>query len=204
MGSTASNVVVPRTHRWAAVWATILTLTLLDVDHGAGGASSVPTPAEITDRVVAARAAARVVSADVELRLHVHKHVTQSPDCTFTAALRFEQGRPIIQLKQRSPGVTCAIVERQGLGPLFRSLEPLEAFFARFDLSVIDQKLVCGVIPEGTVNYAWGDMETTQTYDRLNNALALTRQVLYSPRYDASLELVYSDFGFALRERWAR
>ncbi len=142
MGSTASNMVVPRTRRWAAVWATILTLTLLGVDHGAGGASSVPTPGEIIHRVLMARAAARVASADVQLRLYVHKPVLPPPDCTFAGTLRVEQGRPIIRLGERSPAAICAIVERRGLGPLFKSLEPLETFFARFELSVLDQELV--------------------------------------------------------------
>jgi hypothetical protein len=192
------------------------------------GASSSPDPAELVHRVTTTTwAANHVVSADVRLRLYVHKPVSsQPPDCTFSGKLRMEQGAPIVRLGQRSPGATCAIVEQRGLAPLFKSLEPLEDFFARFDLSVVDQKLVGneqyyrvqgrahdpkgdphafiawidydrGVVPEGTINYAWGDMETRQTYERTNNAPVLTRQVLYSPHYNASLELVYTNFEFA-------
>ena len=161
--------------------AALLTVASIGADHGWSAASPVPAPAEIINRVVAAWAAARVLSADVGLSLHVDKPVTQQPDCTFAGTLRVEQGRPMVQLGQRSPGATCAIVESRGLGPLFISLEPLETFFARFDLSVLAQKLVDdnhyylvqgtardpkgdphgfiawidydrGVIPEGTVN----------------------------------------------------
>jgi hypothetical protein len=152
--------------------------------------------------------------------------VTQPPNCTFTGTLRVEQGRPVIQVGQRSAGATCAIAEHRGLEPLFKSLEPLETFFARFDLSVLDQKLADndqyyqvqgksrdpkgdphgfiawvdydrGTISEGIINYAWGEMDTKQTYDRINDALVLTRQLLYAPHYDASLEIAYSHFGFA-------
>lgn len=212
--------------RWTLVWAALVMAIAFSADRVSTAASPGPAPEEITDRVSAAHAAARVASADVNLTLYVHKPLTQPPDCTFTGKLRVEQGRWIIRLGQRSAGATCAITEHRGLEPLFRSLEPLEIFFARFDLSVVDQKLVDddryyrvqgkardpkgdphgfiawidydrGIIPEGTVNYAWGDMDTTQTYDRIAGALVLTRQVLYARGYDASLEVVYSNFGFA-------
>jgi hypothetical protein len=215
-----------RIRRWALVGAAILAVTVLSVDRGSKAASSVPAPEEISHRISTAMAAARVASAAVQLRLYVHKPVTPPPDCIFAAALRVEQGRPLVVLGERSPGATCAIVERRALQPLFKGLEPLEVFLGRFELSVLDHKLVDGdryyriqgiardpkgdphgfiawidydrgVIPEGTINYAWGDMDTRQTYDRINDALVLTRQVLYSPHYNVSLELLYSHFAFA-------
>jgi hypothetical protein len=207
-------------------WATAVVATVLSAHPVLGAPSSTPEPADIVHRVTATWAASHVVSADVGMGLYVHKPVSsQPPDCTFSGKLHVEQGAPIVQLGQRSPGSTCKIVEQRALGPLFKSLEPLENFFARFDLTVVDQKLVendqyyrvqgrsrdpkgdphgliawidydRGTVPEGTVNYAWGDMDTRQTYDRVNNALVLTRQVLHSPHYNASLELMYSNFQF--------
>jgi hypothetical protein len=226
MAPERRRIDVQKTRGRVLVWAAVLTVTAFSPNRISSAASPIPNPEEIVQRVSTARAATRVVSADLELRLHVHKPVTQPPDCSFSGTLRVEQGHPTIQLGQRPPGVTCAIVERRGLQPLFKSLEPLETFFARFELSVLDQKLVDndhyyrvqgkahdpkgdphglmawidydrGVIPEGTINYAWGDMDTKQTYDRMNDALVLTRQVLYSPHYNASLEIVYRNFGFA-------
>jgi hypothetical protein len=213
--------------RIVLLWAAAIVAVVFSTHCVFGAPSSIPDPAEIVHRVTTTWAASHIVSADVGLRLYVHKPVSSPPpDCTFSGKLHVEQGSPIIQLGQRSPGATCAIVERRGLGPLFRSLEPLETFLGRFDLSVVDQKLEgndhyyrvqgkahdpkgdphgfiawidydLGVIPEGTINYGWGDMDTQQIYDRINNAPALTRQVLYSPRYNASLELVYTNFEFA-------
>jgi len=217
---------VPGMRRWVLVWFVLLMAAMYGADYGSPAAAGTPTAEEITQRVAQTRAAARVASADVKLKLFVRKSTTQPPDCTFGGTMRVEEGRPIVQLATRSPGTTCAIVERRALGPLFKSLEPLETFFARFELSVLNQKHPAndqyyrvqgkardpkgdpkgflawmdygrGTIVEGTINYAWGDMDTTQTYDRINNALVLTQQVLYSPKYNTWLELTYSNFGFA-------
>jgi len=207
-------------------WVTAVVAIVCSTHRVLGAPSSMPDTADIVHRVMSTWSASHIVSADVGMRLYVHKPVSsQPPDCTFSGKLHMEQGAPIVQLGQRSPGSTCKIVEQRALGPLFKSLEPLENFFARFDLTVVDQNLVendqyyrvqgrshdpkgdphgliawidydRGTVPEGTINYAWGDMDTQQTYDRVTNALVLTRQVLHSPHYNASLELVYSNFGF--------
>lgn len=226
MGSSATKMRVPAISKCALVCGAILIGAFFSGESGVKAASPVPAAGEITQRVVTARAATHVASADVALRLYVKKPLTEPPNCTFAGSLRMEQGRPNIQLAQRSPGVTCSMAENRGIKPLFNSLEPLEAAFARFDLTVLDQKLVgndhyyrvqgkardpkgdpdgfvawvdydLGTIPEATINYSWGDMEATQTYGRVNKALVLTRQVLFSPKYGASLELIYSNFQFA-------
>ena len=77
----------------------------------------------------------------------MHKPVPQPPDCTFTGALRVEQGRPAIQIGHDPKG------------------DP-HGFIAWVDYGR-------GVIPEGTVNYAWGDMDTKQTYARIIDVLLL-------------------------------
>jgi hypothetical protein len=176
-------------------------------------------------RVAAAQAAAGVASADVELKLRVHKAATEPPDCLFTGTLRVAQGHSTLQILQRSAGSTCALANKYA-GRLFdNSEEPLESFLARFEFTLIDQKLVGddhyyliqgtardpngnphalkawidddrAIIPEGTISYAWGNIDTRQTYTRLNNAWILTRQFLYTPRFDASLEIEYRNFTF--------
>jgi hypothetical protein len=117
------------------------------------------------------------------------------------------------------------MAESRGLRPLFSDLEPLDTFVAKFQLSVIDQKVVDGrtfyhvkgvardpkvdprafvawvdydhgTIPEDTLNYSWADMYETQTYDRLNNAFVLKQQVLFVKRYNVSLRITYSNFQF--------
>ena len=205
--------------------ALILAGPLPGARRGVRAASSAPTPEEIARRVVTARSDARLASADMALALYPHTPGSKPPSCTFTATLRVDQGRPIVQLDTRSSDTKCGMVESRGLRPLFRSLEPLDTFVAKYQLSVIDQKVVDGrahyrvkgvaedpkgdprgfaawvdydrgTIPENTLNYSWADMDTTQTYDRLNNAFVLTQQVLFVKRYDVSLQITYSNFKF--------
>jgi hypothetical protein len=54
-----------------------------------------------------------------------------------------------------------------------------------------------GLWDEGTITYSWGEVTTKQKYARMQNAWVMTYQYLYSKRFDASLEVVYSDFRFA-------
>lgn len=195
-----------------------------------GIAAAAPAPEDLVRHVVAAFAAAGVVSADAELRLRVHKAATQPPDCVFTGVLRVEQGQQTLRIQQRSAGVTCAAVDRYALGRLFEGQEPLESFLARFDFTVLGQKLVDdehyyllqgtardpkgnphrltvwidddrGLVPDGTISYAWGDIDTQQTYARLNDAWILTRQFLFARRFDASLEINYRNFSVTHAQR---
>ena len=54
-----------------------------------------------------------------------------------------------------------------------------------------------GLWGEGTLTYSWAQVETKQKYMRLQNTWVLTYQYLYSKKYDASLEAVFSNFQFA-------
>lgn len=209
------------------VWAvSVLAAVPFAACRGVRAASPGPTVAEIAQRVLAVREASRVASADVHITVYVDKPVTGRPNCTFAATMHVDQGRSIIQLGQRPLGLTCVIVERRGLRPLFKSVEPLEAFFAGFSLSVVGQKTdgaeqyyliqgrardpkgdprgftalidyTRGVIVGGTTDYAWGDMRITQTYARIHGAWVLTEQVLFAPRYNATVKIVYRHFRFA-------
>ena len=205
--------------------ALVLAGPLPGARRGVRAASSAPTPAEIVQRVVNARSDARLASADMAIAMYSHMPGPKPPLCTFTATLRVDRGRPIVQLGTRSPGLQCAMAESRGLRPLFSDLEPLDMFVAKYQLSVIDQKVVNGrtyyhvkgiardhkrdprgfvawvdydrgIIPENTLNYSWADMDTTQTYDRLNNAFVLAQEVLFVKRYNVSLKITYSNFRF--------
>ncbi len=215
---------VHNARRLALVWAITFVAASLGL-RTLPGTAATPAPEEIVKRVVAAQAAAGVVSANVELGLRVHKAATQPADCVFTGVLRVEQGHQSLQIQQRPTGLACQMADRYALGRLFEGQEPLESFLARFDFSVLGEKLVDGdhyylvqgiardpkgnphglmawidddraVVPEGTISYAWGDIETEQTYARLNDAWILTRQFLFARRFDASLEINYHDFTF--------
>jgi hypothetical protein len=54
-----------------------------------------------------------------------------------------------------------------------------------------------GLWLQGTLTYSWGQVDTKQDYTRLQNVWVLTYQYLYSKQYDASLEVLYSNFQFA-------
>jgi hypothetical protein len=54
-----------------------------------------------------------------------------------------------------------------------------------------------GLITEGTLEYDWGTVDTEQRYTRVNGAWVLAYQVLRSARFDATLEIIYSNFRFA-------
>lgn len=54
-----------------------------------------------------------------------------------------------------------------------------------------------GLWDEGTITYSWGEVDTKQKYAFMQNAWVLSYQYLYSKRFGASLEVVYSDLRFA-------
>ena len=54
-----------------------------------------------------------------------------------------------------------------------------------------------GVWEEGTLTYSWGQVDTRLKYTYLENTWMLTYQYLYSKKYDASLEAVFSNFQFS-------
>jgi hypothetical protein len=53
-----------------------------------------------------------------------------------------------------------------------------------------------GLWQEGTLTYSWAEVDVKMKYTRLENAWVLTYQYLYSKKYDASLEAVFSNFQF--------
>src|SRR5215472_17965651 len=100
--------------RVVLLWAAAIVGIVFSTPRVFGAPSSIPDPAEIVHRVTTTWGASHIVSADVGMRLYVHKPVSsEPPDCTFSGKLHVDQGAPIVQLGQRSPGSTCKIVEQR-------------------------------------------------------------------------------------------
>jgi hypothetical protein len=52
-------------------------------------------------------------------------------------------------------------------------------------------------VTEGTLEYSWGSIDIEQKYTLMNGAWMVTDQLLHTTRFDASLEILYSNFRFA-------
>jgi hypothetical protein len=120
----------------------------------------------------------------------------------------------------------CWAVNRYVLGQLFEASEPMEAFLRRFEFLVLGEKVAGndhyyllqgkardpnnnprsmigwvdyerGLITDGTVEYNWGTIESEQRYTRQTGAWLLAHQFLRASRFDATLEIMYSNFRFA-------
>ncbi len=54
-----------------------------------------------------------------------------------------------------------------------------------------------GLVTDGFLEYSWGTIDTEQRYSRVQGAWMVIYQYIYTSRFDASLEVSYSDFRFA-------
>jgi hypothetical protein len=207
-----------RTH----VVAVLAALLLL-----APAAEAAPSARDILHRVLSVNAnTPNVTSADVVFRLRVKKPVNDHPDCEFNGSMQLQDGRQSLRVGQRTAGLLCWAVNQYVLGQLFEGSEPMESFLQRFDFRVLGEKLVGGgryylvqgkardtnnnprsmigwidyergLITDGTLEYTWGTIDTEQRYERVNGAWVLMRQLVHASRFDATLEISYSNFRFA-------
>jgi hypothetical protein len=51
-----------------------------------------------------------------------------------------------------------------------------------------------GLLTEGTLIYRWGTVDFQQEYAPLNGGWLLAHQYIYTSRFDASVEVTYSNF----------
>jgi hypothetical protein len=166
-----------------------------------------------------------IVFADAEFRLRVMKPVGDPPDCVFKGRAQVVSGQPTVRITDRTGGPICWAVGRYVIGRPFEGSERLERFLSRFDFEVLGRKLVGndryylvqgkakdpanqpraligwidydeGLLMEETVEYSWGRIDSTQGYARVDNVWVLTRQYLYTPRFETSLEIVYRNVRF--------
>jgi len=192
-------------------------------------AVSVPAAGEILQRMLTTIAAMpEVVSADAELRLRIVKSLTAPPDCVFRGTVRVTGGHPKVRIGGHTYGLLCWAVDRYVIGRQFEGSEPLERFLARFTFEVLGEKLVGngryyllqgraresgsdpgamigwidfdrGLLVDDTVTYSWGRIDTVQSYTQMGRMWMPTYQILHAPRFDASMEIVYSNFQFGSR-----
>ncbi|HLW61592.1 MAG TPA: hypothetical protein VKV57_16950 [bacterium] len=168
----------------------------------------------------------RVVSADAEFRLRVGKALSAPPDCVFHGTVKVVRAHPTVRIGGRTVGLLCWIADRYVIGRGFEATERLESFLSRFKFDVLGEKIVehdryylvegqakdprndpramigwidfdQGLLAEGTVRYFWGSIDTKQRYTRMQRIWMLTYQYLYSPRFNASMEILYSHILFS-------
>ncbi|HTD45909.1 MAG TPA: hypothetical protein VK881_01440 [bacterium] len=206
--------------------AAIIVLTL---PGRTAAAVPVPPAQEILQRMLTTIAALpEVVSADAELRLRIVKSPTAPPDCVFRGTVKVTGGHPTVRIGGHTFGLLCWAVDRFVIGRQFEGSEPLERFLARFTFEVLGEKLVGngryyllqgkardsgndpsamigwidfdrGLLVDGTVMYSWGRIDTAQSYTQMGRMWMPTYQILHAPRFDASMEIVYSNFQFDSR-----
>lgn len=183
-----------------------------------------PTPGQILYRVLAAQAhGPATASADAALRLRIHKPLTAAPDCEFGGTLQLDHGRQTLAVNQGGSSFVCLVANQMAVGRLFDSGQPLETVPAQFSFQVTGKKEVDGhpyylvrgtardpsnnikslmawvdydrgLVTSGTAEYGWGRLDTQQQFTRINGTWILTHQYLYTPKFDASLEIDYTNF----------
>lgn len=193
----------------------------------ATGAGASLSAREILYRVLTANAGTPdVSSADAQFKLRVKKPVADPPDCEFEGTMQLQGGQQSLRVGRRTGGLLCWAVDQYVLGQLFEASEPLANFLKRFEFRVLGEKLVGndhhyliqgtardpqnnpramtgwvdyerGLVTDGLLEYTWGTVDTEQRYARVQGAWMLTYQYLYTSRFDASLEILYSNFRFA-------
>lgn len=185
-----------------------------------------PSGEEVIRRLMQTIAAApEVITADAEFRLRVRKPLSEPPDCVFRGTVTVVSRRPTIAIDGQTTGLLCWAVNRYVLGRQLRPRETLESFLTRFEYEVLGEKVVGndryylvaakakdprttpagmigwvdfdrGLLVEGTVRYAWGEINNEQSYARMLNMWMLTYQYLYTARFGASMEILYNNFRF--------
>lgn len=208
----------------ALALALAVTVCILQAGPVPAGGAAVPTPDQILNRVLAAQAhAPATASADAALKLRIHKPVAAAPDCEFRGTLQIEGGRQTLTVNQGGSSAMCWVANRMAVGQLFVSSQPLEAVLAQFNFQVTGEREVDGrryylvqgtarnpsdnvksltawvdydrgLVTSGTVEYGWGRLDAEQRFTRMNETWILTHQYLYTPKFDASLEIDYTNF----------
>src|SRR5262249_5089480 len=168
-----------------------------------------------------------VASADVTFKLRIKRPLSEPPDWEVNGRMQLQSGRQALRVEQRTSGVLCWAVDKYVLGQLFEASEPMGNFIKRFDFSVLGEKLVGdehyylvqgrakdpnnknpgamigwvnyerGLITDGRLDYPWGSVDTEQRYTRVDSSWVLAPQGIHSRRFEATLEIAYSNFRFA-------
>ncbi len=205
--------------------AALLVLVMIPLPAVAA-AFEVPSPQDIFQRVLAASARVpNALSADAVIEFRVKKPLSDPPDCVFTGSMHMEKGRQVVTITQGAAGTLCWTA-RYVFGRGFDMRKDLEEVLPLLDLTVLGVKLMGrdrgylvegkardpkmqlrelivwvdydrGLLTEGTLTYRWGSLDVEQEYARLNEGWVVTRQYVYTSRFDASMEISYKNFRVA-------
>jgi hypothetical protein len=167
-----------------------------------------------------------IASADVRFKLRVKRALSEPPDCEFNGTMQLQGGHQSVKIGQRTSGLLCWAVDKYVLGQLFEASEPMANFLNRFDFAVLGEKVVGeehyyliqgkakdpnnknpgsmtgwvnyerGLVTDGRLDYSWGTVETEQRYSRVNGSWVLAYQLVHASRFEATLEIAYSNFRF--------
>jgi hypothetical protein len=189
-------------------------------------AFEVPSAEKIFQRVFATdEHVSGVISADAVVEFRVKKSLSDPPDCVLNGITRLEKGHQTVTIKPGAAGTLCWVA-KYALGSGFDVREALEDTLPLLDLTVLALKLVGrnhyyliegrardpktqlrslivwvdyerGLLTEGTLVYPWGSIEVEQEYASLNGGWVVTRQYIYTSRFNASLEISYRNFHIA-------
>ena len=190
-------------------------------------AATVPSAEEILQRMrMMIAGIPHMVSADAEFRVRVIRSLREPPDCVFRGTVKVVDRHPTVSIGEQTTGLFCWFVNRYVIGRRLEATEDLENFLSRFKFDVLGEKLVGneryylvegratdpkndpgkmigwidfdrGLLVEGTVEYSWGRIDTEQSYAQMDRIWMPTYQYLYTPRFDVSMEIVYSNFRFS-------
>ncbi|HLJ59902.1 MAG TPA: hypothetical protein VKZ50_09240 [bacterium] len=195
----------------------------------ADAAPLIPTSDQVVDRLLNANAGGpSVAAADVRFKFRLNKPVTEPPDCEFDGTIQLVEGRQQVSIGRSTGGFQCWVLNKFMIGRLFQGTEPPSQFLARFEFWVLGWRLVeghpfylvegtarnpknnprgmigwidydRGLVTDGTLRYAWGDIDSVQRYQRMSGAWVLVYQYLETSRFGASMEAQYSNFQFGTR-----
>ena len=210
--------------RTFSLQAAVVFFALVATSLPAGAAAfEVPSPVEIFQRVFAMSARLpATLSSDAEVKFRVKKSLSDPPDCVFRGMTRVENGHQIVTITQGAPGTLCWVA-KLALGQGFDVRKDLAEVIPLLDLTVLGLKLAGhdhyyliegkardpkmqlrelivwvdyerGLLTEGTLVYTWGSLEVKQEYAPLDGAWVVTRQYIYTSRFDSSLEVSYNHF----------
>jgi hypothetical protein len=215
---------VREARRTFSLQAAVVFFALVATSLPAGAAAfEVPSPHEIFQRVFAMSARVpAAISADAVVKFRVKKSVSDPPDCVFKGIARVDKGHQIVEVTEGAPGTLCWVA-KLALGQGFDVRKDLAEVIPLLDLTVLGLKLAGhdhyyliegkarepkmqlrelivwvdyerGLLTEGTLVYTWGSLDVSQEYMQLDGAWVVTRQYIYTSRFDASLEVSYRNY----------
>jgi hypothetical protein len=184
-----------------------------------------PTSQDLLDRILTAVRMAEVTSVDMLIKFRVGNAITAPPTCVFQGVLHVAPDQTALALSHSTPSPVCWMLDRYVLGRLFSDRDHANTLLPSFHFDVLGMKVVDGrsyyllygralapgadpqsmigwvdydrgLITDGTIQYAWGQVNLTQDYGLVDGIWVLVHQYIVVPRFSASLEISYSGFQF--------